>query len=492
METYVKALAVAAERGDAAVAVALLAAGTPCDQPDSRGYCPLYLAASNGHAQAVQSLLSAKASPHTREPDDGVSPLHRAAAGGHAATVRPLVKGGAEVDAKDDYGCTPLHTALESAPDGPPTTETTQALLEAGAGVYERTHNNWTPLHLAALHCTCTQAMEALLDAGAEVNSRGEDDKTPLMNAAHGCNEAAVNLLLERGARAKLADCYGHTALLWTLKSGTGFHPSVEDHRVAKALIKAGAPVNTTGPASQEISALYTAASNSDVAACRIMVEAGADVNWRMSETSETYVTERGFTPLHAAVHNWGHAEHGWKHAEDLVMMLTAAGADLTQQDAQGRTPAQHCSAHDEETAAQLRSMENVPAIRIAVMDGQPVRFIRRLLRNGQIDPDDCIKSKTVKATLASAARCGKEHEKLVKLAFGFSPVVPMGDPRRRYSGWRPSNHWLHHGGVRSAVMATLTAARRLTQSHPELPALPQDLWLHILTRLSRRDFVIL
>ena len=74
----------------------------------------------------------------------------------------------------------------------------------------------------------------------------------------------------------------------------------------------------------------------------------------------------------------------------------------------------------------------------------------------------------------------------LAELAFGLGRAT---DPRHQFSGWRPTNHWLHHGRVRAAVEATLTVAIRLPAARPELPFLPLEVWYCILAQLSRRQF---
>ena len=115
------------------------------------------------------------------------------------ATVQPLLDRGAEVNARDRRGWTPLHEAalLSKTP------AVVALLLDRGAEVNARTQNGQTPLHHAA---TSSKAVVALLlDRGAEVNARDRHGQTPLHEAAaFSKTPAVVALLLDRGADAKL------------------------------------------------------------------------------------------------------------------------------------------------------------------------------------------------------------------------------------------------------------------------------------------------
>eukprot|EP01094_Clydonella_sp_ATCC50884_P030199 TRINITY_DN975_c0_g1_i1.p1 TRINITY_DN975_c0_g1~~TRINITY_DN975_c0_g1_i1.p1 ORF type:complete len:465 (+),score=171.74 TRINITY_DN975_c0_g1_i1:193-1587(+) len=71
----------------------------------------LHMAATVGDVTAVRLLLSAGASAATAT-TRGATPLHKAAVRGHSEAVRVLVlEGGAAVDAPDELGRTPLHSA---------------------------------------------------------------------------------------------------------------------------------------------------------------------------------------------------------------------------------------------------------------------------------------------------------------------------------------------------------------------------------------------
>src|SRR5690625_1267127 len=97
---------------------------------------------------------------------------------GTAEQVREAIAAGAHIEARDDYGRTPLMraSALGSA-------DVVQALLAAGANIEARTDNGGTPLMLASGYDSA-DVVQALLDAGADIEARNDNGWTPLMAAS--------------------------------------------------------------------------------------------------------------------------------------------------------------------------------------------------------------------------------------------------------------------------------------------------------------------
>ncbi len=110
---------------------------------DARGRTPLHLAADRGHADVAEALLAAGADANAKA-DDGSTPLHLAAEGGRADVAEALLAAGAAANARDDYGSTPLHRAAwmghASAAD---------VLLTAGADLHAKADGGRTPLDMA-------------------------------------------------------------------------------------------------------------------------------------------------------------------------------------------------------------------------------------------------------------------------------------------------------------------------------------------------------
>ena len=92
--------------------------------------------------------------------------------------VKKLIDKGANVNAKNEYGWTPLHIA---AWKGHP--KVVKLLIKAGAKVNATKDDGWTPLHLAARWGN-TEISKLLIDKGANVNATNDDGDTPLHYAA--------------------------------------------------------------------------------------------------------------------------------------------------------------------------------------------------------------------------------------------------------------------------------------------------------------------
>jgi ankyrin repeat protein len=77
----------------------------------------------------------------------------------------------ADVNAKDNYGATPLHYAANK--------DMTELLLANKADVNARGNDGWTPLHEAAMSGH-KDVVELLLADNADVNARNNKGETPL------------------------------------------------------------------------------------------------------------------------------------------------------------------------------------------------------------------------------------------------------------------------------------------------------------------------
>jgi ankyrin repeat protein len=119
----------AAAAGDAARVRALLAAGTPADEPSHVGVTALMIASRRGHVEVMQLLLAAGADVNNR--DDVVNewtPLVHAVHKRQTRAVRLLLEAGADPDLRMGGGATALMFAAAYGD-----TETVRELLAHGA-----------------------------------------------------------------------------------------------------------------------------------------------------------------------------------------------------------------------------------------------------------------------------------------------------------------------------------------------------------------------
>lgn len=132
-----------------------------------------------------------------------------------SATVETLLNNGADIEARNEDGSTPLDWAAAFAQ-----TDILKLLIRRGAKTWVTDRYGNTPLISAACECavsTMNSAYEVtriLLDQGANVNARNKEGRTALMMGSGMTGDAAVlNLLLKNGADPQTKDHKGNTAL---------------------------------------------------------------------------------------------------------------------------------------------------------------------------------------------------------------------------------------------------------------------------------------
>ena len=270
-------------------------------------------AARNGDRAALRALIEKKAD--VNQPDaDGATALHWAAYRDDVESVDLLVAAGANVNAANDLGATPLWNASTNG------VAVTKRLLEAGANPNLALLAGETPL-MAAARAGQAGVVELLLAKGANPNAHGPRGQTALMWAASGRHPAAVKALLAHRADVharsaewkemvavpphglpqynKMIPQGGDTALLFAARVG--------DLESAKLLIGAGANVNDADAWGVSATAMAAHAGFTDLVA------------WLLDRGAEPNAASAGFTALHAAI---------MRRDTRMVAALLAHGAD--------------------------------------------------------------------------------------------------------------------------------------------------------------------
>lgn len=148
--------------------------------------------------------------------------------------VELLVVSGADLYATDEFGKTKLHQAAQYDDHS-----ILEYLLSIGMDVDLPTSHGMTPLFMA-ISIENIEAADLLLAHGANIDKTTNSGLTPLHYAAGGWNEKSVAFLVEKGAQLNIQDEKGNTPLLHMLEtSGIGLNRSA--HKCARILIKAGA-----------------------------------------------------------------------------------------------------------------------------------------------------------------------------------------------------------------------------------------------------------
>lgn len=196
--------------------------------------------------------------------DLGRTLLHSSAFAGRADCTRVLLDAGANPNAADCRGYTPLHLAtFAGAPDDK---SQIAILVEAGADLEARLnwkydsqlHRDWTPLMLAAAEGSATAA-RALLAAGANVNASDLLGMTPLMLAASQTahTEELVRALIAAGGDKSQKALDGRIAFDFAYEHGLCLQSSHSDDHVLNSLNeldeRVAEALRTAGASSREI-----------------------------------------------------------------------------------------------------------------------------------------------------------------------------------------------------------------------------------------------
>lgn len=140
----------------------------------------------------------------------GVTPLHEAAAF-QPATVNLLLDSGAPIDPKDDEGQTPLYWAAERGQE-----DVVRLLLACGADINAVDACGVSPLARACSQCSVHVNLgmaRLLVGRGADVNRCDAEGMTALHHAAREGHAEIVVLLLRNGARPYDRDAGGDSPL---------------------------------------------------------------------------------------------------------------------------------------------------------------------------------------------------------------------------------------------------------------------------------------
>lgn len=135
--------------------------------------------------------------------------IHSAVLKDDTLMVKEAIKNGADINARDKYGASPLMTAARWG-----NIPMVQFLLRNGATPDQpRSEAGRTALHVACAYYGGMQICKALIASGADVNAVTQKGETPLMLAATNGKADVVELLLQQGADKQKKDNSGKTAL---------------------------------------------------------------------------------------------------------------------------------------------------------------------------------------------------------------------------------------------------------------------------------------
>ena len=191
--------------------------------------------------------------------------------------VKDLIDKGANVNARAEFGETPLHLAQSK--------EMAEVLLSKGADIRAKDDEfGMTPLFNAP-----KEIFEFLISKGADVNVRSKKGLTPLAWSAYGDDLDRIKLLITKGADVNSADEH--------LKTSLHIAANWNKIEIAKLLISKGAKVNARDRSGWI--PLHWASFKGGPEVVQLLITGGADKNAKTTQPWSIFPA--GSTPLDIA-----------------------------------------------------------------------------------------------------------------------------------------------------------------------------------------------
>lgn len=196
--------------------------------------------------------------------------------------IQVLVDNGADIEAQNAAGYTPLRRAVSYLGFG---SDNVVVLLNNKAEVNARNNRRETALHIAA-YVDNTKAVEVLIEKNADINAKDNNHKTPLHHAVEGCGgENTINILLAQDdIEADARDKDNCTPFILT---------AVKNNEIACKTLISSSKIDINARDQYDNTALHQAISYDRENIVDILLEAKVDVN-AISKTREA--------PLYQAV----------------------------------------------------------------------------------------------------------------------------------------------------------------------------------------------
>jgi|LSQX01.3.fsa_nt_gb ankyrin repeat protein len=308
----------------------------------------LFEAIENGTVADVKSALLAGADVNARD-TYGISPLILAAIQHKTDMLKLLISSGADMDAKDADGETALSICTRYGQK-----ESVRILLEAGADVTVENSFGQTLFEIAIADKEDMKLAEMFLDFGLAPDTANSKGVPLIVTAGKYGSPGALRLLLERWANVNATDIEGQNALMKLGESAlfrnevlvecvailaeNGLDTNARDNVGRTAVIHSarnhGPDVfkavaekcgNIFETDMNGMTALMHASTSDEKSACGIipfLLSRGADVHKK---------DKNGDTVLFHAIREGGYTS--------VVKLLLKAGADVNSRDGKGKTP---------------------------------------------------------------------------------------------------------------------------------------------------------
>lgn len=232
----------------------------------------LTIASALGYSSEVERLIKAGAEVDA-ENTQGATPLFFAILNKKPETVRTLIKYGADVNKPSLLNENPLLLSLNV--EDP---EITEILIRAGADVNYQNRAGATPLHLSAAY-GLFNFVDLFLYYDADIDRKDNDGTTPLMAAVWAGYPEIADLLIQYGANMEARDNEGFTSFLIAAQNG--------DTLIMNMLLKKGVEIYAKNRYNWD--ALALAIKSSHIPATEFLIKAGDKWDYEGREVVNPY-----------------------------------------------------------------------------------------------------------------------------------------------------------------------------------------------------------
>lgn len=272
--------------------------------PYSYFFAPIYQMIRAGNIELIKEIIKLNANIDINEA------LRFAAHTANLEAVKYFVKKGADVNARNDKGKTPLFYTRNK--------EILEFLISKGADVNARDNENKTPLFKCE---NDTEVAELLISKGADINAEDDCKETPLSAALEGSGKfhypEVAKLLISKGANVNYKT-FSDKNCLYSGETSLTTIVGMGDIEIVKLLLEKGADPNEKNSRGETPLFIVTATVwNTEIA--KLLISNGADVNVRVKPWSNR-------TPLFGA-------------NKELTELLISNGAEINIMDSCGETP---------------------------------------------------------------------------------------------------------------------------------------------------------
>lgn len=149
--------------------------GAELSATDRMGRSLLSMAATSGEPGSVDLLIRLGVDVNTHHGKHGYTPLHAAVMRGNLDACHSLLAAGADVNALNGEGKTPLHDVAHAPSHRQ---DLVDLLVSKGADIHAQDQKGNTPLHNAARHSN-GEVAQALLAHGADMEALNQKGEAP-------------------------------------------------------------------------------------------------------------------------------------------------------------------------------------------------------------------------------------------------------------------------------------------------------------------------